>query len=250
MTSSSPNLRRARLVAAALLATAGAVALLATGEASAQARASGTQMTPDSRRYLINKDVGGERWAISYNLQDRTVTGNVFQADGSAPSFVWCTIASHVPAGDPAANQYLLDCWGAPQCEAAPCSDDDWKVIQQGIPIGGSFLLPPGTRVTFKANIEPVLDAQCATTGCHAGTSPAQGLDLSSGKAYDAIFRKPSSQDADHLLVEPFDPEASHLFGKITGAETGARMPLGGAPLSDEVIGAFRQWILEGAAEN
>ena len=236
--------------AAAILAVALVAACGAPSAARAQARASGTQMTPDSRRYLINKDVGPERWAISYNLQDRTVTGNVFRSDGSSPSFVWCTIASHVPSGDPAANQYLLDCWGAPQCAAAPCSDDDWQVIQSGIPISGAFLLPPGTRVTFKANVEPVLDAQCATSGCHSGATPAQGLDLSNGKAYDAIFRKPSSQDADHLLVEPFDPEASHLFGKLTGEEAGARMPLGGAPLSDEVIGAFRQWILEGAAEN
>lgn len=245
-----PTIPTDRRLRAALLAATIAAVIARAGQASAQLRASGTQMTPDSRRYLINKDVGPERWAISYNLQDRTVTGNVFRSDGSAPSFVWCTIASQVPAGDPAANQYLLDCWGAPQCVAAPCSDDDWQVIQQGIPIAGSFLLPPGTRVTFEANIEPVLDAQCATSGCHSGVSPAQGLDLSNGKAYDAIFRKPSSQDADHLLVEPFDPEASHLFGKITGTETGARMPLGGAPLSDEVVGAFRQWILEGAAEN
>jgi len=249
MTPADTTSRPARIASLVLLAAAVASALSAGG-AVAQSRASGTQMTPDSRRYLINKDVGPERWAISYNLQDRTVTGNVFRSDGSAPSFVWCTIASHVPSGDPAANQYLLDCWGAPQCAAAPCSDDDWQVIQSGIPISGSFLLPPGTRVTFKANVEPVLESRCATSGCHAGATPAAALDLSSGRAYDAIFRKPSTQDADHLLVEPFDPDASHLFGKIAGTEMGARMPLGGAPLSDEEIGAFRQWILEGAAEN
>ena len=230
-----------------------AVALLLLGRpgvARAETRASGSQMTPDSRRYLINKNVGPERWAISFNLQDRTVTGNVFRSDGAAPSFVWCTVASETPAPDPAANQYLLDCRGADQCPEAPCSDDDWTLIRDGIPIDGAFLLPPETRVTFKGNIEPVFDASCATAGCHSGATPAQGLDLSHGKAYDAIFRKPSSHDADHVLVRPFDLEGSHLFGKLLDGEGGARMPLGAAPLSDEVIGGFRQWILEGAAEN
>lgn len=242
-----PGLRRRRALAFAAVA----VALLGRSPvAPAVDRASGSQMTPDSRRYLISKDLGPERWAISYNLQDRTVTGNVFRADGSEPSFVWCKVASEIPSGDPAATRYLLDCEGAPKCPGAPCSDDDWQLIQKGIEITGAFLLPPGTRVTWKANVEPVLTAQCATAGCHSGTAPAQGLDLSPGNAYDAIFRKPSSQDPDHLLVDPFDPEASHLLEKIAGDEAGARMPLGGAPLADDVVGGIRQWILEGAAEN
>ena len=57
----------------AALATA-LVASLATG---ASAQGSGLQQTPDSARYLISKDVGAERWAISFNLSDQTVTGNV-----------------------------------------------------------------------------------------------------------------------------------------------------------------------------
>ena len=227
-----------------------ALALLAlSGEAMAE-RASGSQMPPDSSSYLINKDVGAERWAIYFNLRDRTVSGNVFKVDGSPPSFVWCKITSETPAPDPANNQYVLDCYGADRCEAAPCSDTGWKIIQSGIPISGSFLLPPATQVTFKGDIEPVFDAKCSSAGCHSGTTPSQGLNLAPGVAYDAIFRVPATEDDEHLLVEPFDSEVSHLYGKLTGEEVGAQMPLGAPPLPDATIESFRRWILEGAARN
>lgn len=219
------------------------------GAGHALARESGSQQTPDSRRYLINKDIGSERWAISFNLEDRTVTGNVFKSDGSAPSFVWCRITGETPAPNPADTQYLLDCFGADACTGAPCSDGDWTQIGSGIPISGSFLLPAGTQSTFRGSIEPVFNASCASAGCHGGLTPAVGLNLEQGKAYDAIFRVASKEDDDHLLIEPFDPDTSHLFHKVTGEEQ-PRMPLGAPPLSDAVLDAFRRWIVEGAADN
>lgn len=226
-----------------------AIALVAVaGEARAQ-RQSGSQMTPDSRGYLINKDVGNERWAISYNLADRTVTGNVFKSDGSDPSFIWCRITGETPAANPADNQYLLDCWGADRCASAPCSDTAWIPIGTNIPISGAFLLPPATQATFKGSIEPVFDSTCSSAGCHGGASPAEELDLSNGVAYDSIFRVTSHHNPAHLLVEPFDPDTSHLFHMVNG-EDEPRMPLGAPPLSDATIEAIRRWILEGAARN
>jgi hypothetical protein len=68
-----------------LLATVGCLAL--AGSAQAQ-RA--IQVTPDQKRILISKDVGSQRWAITYNLDDHTATGNVFFAGGGDPQFVWC----------------------------------------------------------------------------------------------------------------------------------------------------------------
>src|SRR5262249_38120402 len=97
-----------------LLSTVLGVTSLA-GAARAQSTA-GIQMTPDSRRYLISKDVGAERWAISFNLADRTVTGNVFKTDGSAPSFIWCNVTSETPNTDPRQTSYTLDCFGADAC--------------------------------------------------------------------------------------------------------------------------------------
>ena len=84
---------------------------------------------PDDARVLVQKDVGAERWAISYNLSDRTVTGNVFKTDGSPPSFIFCRITNETPAPDPAANTYLLDCSGAQACAAAPCGPEQWTPI-------------------------------------------------------------------------------------------------------------------------
>lgn len=64
----------------------------ASGEGGA--RASGLQITPDRARVLISKDVAGARWAITRNLDDATVTGNVFSPEGDEPDFLWCEDAS------------------------------------------------------------------------------------------------------------------------------------------------------------
>src|SRR5262245_44950660 len=57
-------------------------ALASTLVAGPPARAqSGTQTTPNGRYTLISKDVAGERWAITLNLRDGSVTGNVFRTD-------------------------------------------------------------------------------------------------------------------------------------------------------------------------
>ncbi len=66
-----------------------AAILMVAGEAAAQ-RESGIQRTPDNARVLVSKDVGGERYAITLNTADGTVTGNVFSTNGSAPQFISC----------------------------------------------------------------------------------------------------------------------------------------------------------------
>ena len=211
---------------------------------------SGSQMTPDSQRYLISKDVGAERWAISFNLNDRTVTGNVFKTDGSAPSFIWCRITSETPNADPRQTSYTLDCSGADACGAAPCTSDGWKPIASGLVIGGDFLLPKDTKATFRGAVQPIFTARCATTGCHAGATPQEGLNLESGQAYDEIFLRLPAHADEHFQIEPFDPSSSHLFLKIRGEEEGGRMPLGGPYLDEAQENAIRDWILEGAADN
>lgn len=232
----------------ALLWTVLVCSLLA-GPARAQL-GSGVQMTPDSRRYLISKDVGAERWAISFNLADRTVTGNVFKTDGSAPSFIWCRITSETPAADPLQISYVLDCSGADACVAAPCASESWTPIASGLTIPGSFFLPAGTQSTFRGNVQPIFTARCATTGCHAGATPADALNLEAAVAYgNIVLRLPAHED-EHFLIEPFDPSSSHLFLKILGEEEGERMPLGGPPLSDADTESIRRWIIEGAADN
>lgn len=234
----------------AALATA-LVASLATGAA---AQGSGLQQTPDSARYLISKDVGAERWAISYNLADnladRTVTGNVFKTDGSAPSFVFCNNLTEAISPNPADIQYTLDCYGADACTAAPCAESQWKLIATGITLPGSFLLPPQTKATYSGNVQPIFTQSCATNlACHVegGAGP---VNLAAPGSYAAIFEIPASQDTSKNYVTAFQPDVSYLFNKIEGTGLGSRMPLGAPPLSAEQTDAIRAWIVEGAAQN
>ena len=213
---------------------------------------SGIQMTPDSKRYLISKDVGAERWAISFNLDDRTATGNVLKTDGTPTSFIWCEITDEISSANPADIQYVMDCFGADACAQAPCTEGGWELIASDLTIGGDFMLPDGTRSTFSGNVEPIYNQSCALAGCHSGPMPAEALNLEQGQAYDNTVLKVSVQDEEgHFLVEPFDPSASHLFLKVAGLEDdGEQMPLGGPPLSDALQEALSDWILEGAARN
>lgn len=97
-------------------------------EASAQR---GVQQAPDGRSWLVGKDVGGERWAISRDVEDGTVVGNVFRSDGSPPQFLWCWPQS--TADDPV----RLRCSGTTGC-------DEWTDLGE-IELPASFLAPPTT---------------------------------------------------------------------------------------------------------
>ncbi|MBI3767826.1 MAG: hypothetical protein HY271_04930 [Deltaproteobacteria bacterium] len=85
---------------------------------------SGMQVTPDSKRTLINKDVADERWAITHNA-DGSVTGNVFFPGGGPPKFVSCQELAHT-GGD-----VTLTCSGADACVLAPCDAGEWAFIAQ-----------------------------------------------------------------------------------------------------------------------
>jgi len=98
----------------------------------------GVQWTRDRDATLINKDVGTERWAITYRLSDGRVTGNVFRSDGGPPAFLDCNRTS---ATDTDAT---FDCFGADACAAAPCPTSQYTLIQSGISLPLSFFFPPG----------------------------------------------------------------------------------------------------------
>ncbi len=95
---------------------------------------------------------------------------------------------------------------------------------------------------------DEILTPECATSGCHNGTSSPLGLNLVAGKAYDKLYEKPSNQVDGLLLVEPSNADASYLVHKIDGsAGGGAQMPLYKPPLSADQIDLVKQWINEGA---
>jgi polyhydroxybutyrate depolymerase len=112
-----------------------------TGGASG--RASGVQLSPDGQLVLVSKDVGGERWAITYVPQSGDVTGNVFRPDGGAPAFVACERTS----ADPGVELLAFACRGADACPAAPCLPDAWTDLGTA-ELPASFFAPPaGARL-------------------------------------------------------------------------------------------------------
>ena len=92
----------------------------------------------------------------------------------------------------------------------------------------------PLPGVSFQKEILPILQASCAFQGCHAAPNPPKGLNL---ETY-AGFEKGG-------VFNPGDSNGSVVIRRIDG---GGMPP--GAPLADEQIQLFKDWIDEGAKNN
>lgn len=92
-------------------------------------RESGVRESRDGREVMVNKDVGDERWAIAFDLDSGTVTGNVFYQDGRPPSYVWCSPAGSPGRIEPGAPDLTLTCYGSDECTSAPCDPSNWEHI-------------------------------------------------------------------------------------------------------------------------
>jgi PKD repeat protein len=106
-----------------------------------------------------------------------------------------------------------------------------------------------GETATFTAVQQQIFNGSCAFSGCHGGSSPAEGMSLASGDSYGDIVNVRSSQMSSLDRIEPSDPNNSYLYLKVTGDSsiTGSRMPRGGAPLNQDLIDLLRDWIERGA---
>ena len=112
---------------------------------------SGAQWTRDRDATLVSKDVGAERWAITYRLADGRVTGNVFRTDGGPPSFIDCRRTSVTD------TDATFDCYGADACGGAPCPESQYTLIASGISLPLSFFFPPGDGPGGSATIADLL---------------------------------------------------------------------------------------------
>lgn len=138
-------------------------------------------------------------------------------------------------------------------CTLAACPGDGTGLDENGNPIG--MITPPADTVSLSGDVQPIFTANCAFSGCHAGSSPALGQNLSAGQAYGAIVNVPSQEVPALLRVHPDFPDSSYLVHKIQGTQgsvggSGGRMPLGGAALTSEDIAIIRAWIAAGAPNN
>ncbi len=127
-------------------ASVAVVALLASA-VSAHAK-SAVQVAPDDSAIIVNKTVGTtEQWVLSLNLNDETLSGNVFNTSGAAPTFFFCNVDSPDGFSEPAdlVDQTLtFDCSIASGCSALPCDPaTEWHPLGGAAPtLPGSFFLP------------------------------------------------------------------------------------------------------------
>ena len=91
--------------------------------------------------------------------------------------------------------------------------------------------------VYYEYDIQPLLNSNCAFSGCHDAATAQDGVDLSS---YERVIAT-----AD---VRAFDLEGSDLYEVITDSDPDKRMPPSPRPaLSSAQINLISQWILSGA---
>jgi hypothetical protein len=86
----------------------------------------------------------------------------------------------------------------------------------------------------------------CASSGCHGGARPSQGIALGSAAAIEStLIGQLSSQCTTKLLVASGDPMASYLVNKLTGSAMcgGSQMPKGAPALSSAQLDLVRAWI-------
>lgn len=138
---------------------AGGPELVAPRPAHAQGTPRGATLSLDRLNFLVNKDVGDERWSMSLNFVPvptaeggvttrlESVTGNVFQPDGSPPSFVFCTTTpgSTGTLEDPT-SEFRFSCQATSACTstARDCAANAWVQVPEEIALPASFFLPPG----------------------------------------------------------------------------------------------------------
>lgn len=108
--------------------------------------------------------------------------------------------------------------------------------------------------ISFKDQIQPILNTYCFRCHRSGGEADLAGITLQLGEevAFDLLVNQSSIQDANLRLVVPGDAQLSLLFLKLDSdtSPVGDRMPLREAPLSAGSIGLIRDWIDQGALNN
>jgi hypothetical protein len=112
-----------------------------------------------------------------------------------------------------------------------------------------------GDEVTLSRDVQPIFTGNCAFSGCHAGSSPEQGMSLGAGRAFSSVVNVAARELPNMNRVTPNQPGNSYLVHKVQGTHmdaggSGNRMPLGRSPLSQSDIDLIRAWIQAGAQPN
>ena len=107
---------------------------------------------------------------------------------------------------------------------------------------------PPSPDATFTRVQSDVFTVSCALSGCHAGSAPTAGMNLSAGFAYGNTVGVPSTERGDLQRIAPGDPERSYLVKKLRGDADIVGSPM---PLIGSITAGQRQlvidWVRRGA---
>lgn len=103
-------------------------------------------------------------------------------------------------------------------------------------------------RASFRDIQQRVFSVSCATSGCHAGSEPASGLDLTADHAYANLVGVPSWNHPSMKRVDPGSSAGSTLIGQLRRQLMPFMPPNGSIPSS--VIDSFAVWIDAGAPNN
>lgn len=103
-------------------------------------------------------------------------------------------------------------------------------------------------------HVQPIFSARCALSGCHTGSSPPEGMNLSDGQAFANTVNVPSNQSP-LLRIKPLEPDSSYLVYKILGTQStvggsGQRMPARNCCLTQAQIDTITAWVKKGAKNN
>jgi cytochrome c553 len=84
------------------------------------------------------------------------------------------------------------------------------------------------TNLTYTTNVKSILDASCATSGCHSASTKAAGRDYSSFASVTALAAK------------------AEFMGSMQHQSGYDAMPKGGSKLSDDKLKTISCWINAG----
>ncbi len=109
-----------------------------------------------------------------------------------------------------------------------------------------------GDGVTLSRDVQPIFTGNCVFSGCHAGSSPEEGMSLGAGQAFSNVVNVAARQLPSMNRVTPNQPDNSYLVHKVQGTHldvggSGSQMPEGLSPLSQSDIDLIRAWIQAGA---
>lgn len=124
--------RHARRAARRVLA----MTLTLTLSASPVVADSALQITRNREQVLISKDVGSERWAITFDPDGGQITGNVMTSSG--PVFVDCSVVAAT------LEDLTFACFSLSACGSEPCTRD-WMPFVSSVTLPLSFLRPEGS---------------------------------------------------------------------------------------------------------